>query len=155
MELDEQLYDSWSINNRINFFMLDAIAPEWPDLELAKGRTIGEQFAHIHNVRLMWLQPAAPELLVGLAKLEKADARDKELLRRSLEVSGQAIEALLRKAAANGGKVKNFKPHVTAFCGYMISHEAHTRAEASFILSQSGHKLDDAIAYGLWEWGKR
>lgn len=153
--MNEQLYDTWNINNRINLYMLDAIAPELLDLKLTKGRSVGEQFAHIHNVRLMWLQAAAPELMVGLTKLEKQDAGDKDRLRRWLEGSGQAIEALLHKSVANGGKVKSFKPHVTAFLGYMIAHEAHSRAEASFILTQAGHKLDDAISYGLWEWGKR
>jgi uncharacterized damage-inducible protein DinB len=154
-DMDEQLYDTWNINNRINLYMLDAIAPELLGLKLTRGRSVGEQFAHIHNVRLMYLQPAAPELMTGLAKVEKQDAGDKELLRRSLEGSGRAIEALLRKSVANGGKVKSFKPHVTAFLGYMIAHDAHTRAEASFILTQSGHKLDDLISYGLWDWAKR
>lgn len=153
--MDEQLYDTWNINNRINLYMLDAIAPELLDLKLAKGRTVGEQFAHIHNVRLMWLQSAAPELMVGLTKVEKQDAGDKDLLRRVLEASGEAVDALLHKAMANGGKVKGFKPHVTAFLGYMIAHDAHTRAEASFILTQSSHKLDDKISYGIWEWGTR
>ena len=33
-------------------------------------------------------------------------------------------EALLGKAVASGGKVKGFKPHATAFLGYLISHES-------------------------------
>ena len=152
--MDDQLCDTWNINNRINLYLLDAIATELLTLKLTRGRSVGEHFAHIHNVRLMCLQPAAPELCAGLEKVEKQDAGDKDMLRHALVASGQAIESLLRKSAP-AGKVKNFKPHVTAFLGYMIAHEAHARAEASFILTQSGHKLDDTISYGIWEWGKR
>lgn len=28
----------------------------------SKGRTVAEQLAHLHNVRLTWLQSAAPDL---------------------------------------------------------------------------------------------
>ena len=80
---------------------------------------------------------------------------DVELLRHSLEDSGKAIEELLKRSIAAGGKVKNFKPHVTAFLGYLISHESYHRAEVGMILTQSGHPLDKKISYGLWEWGVR
>jgi uncharacterized damage-inducible protein DinB len=51
-----QLLETWEIHNRINLFLLDAIAPEHlKDVSASKGRNAGEQFAHLHNVRLMWL----------------------------------------------------------------------------------------------------
>lgn len=155
MDLPEQLYDTWNINNRINIYLLDALGPELLGEKLARGRTVGEMFAHIHNVRLQWLDTAAPELKAGLAKVEKEQAADKEVLRQALEASGKAVDELLHTAVANGGKVKSYKPHATAFVGYMIAHDAHHRAEASFILTQAGHKLDDTVGYGLWDWAKR
>ncbi len=154
MELAEQLYDTWNINNRISLYLLDAIAPDLLALKLTRGRSVSEQFAHIHNVRLSRIEYGAVELLAGLARVEKEAASDKEALREALTGSGKAVEALLRKAVAEG-KVKNFKPHVTALLGYLIAHDAHHRAEASFILAQSGHKLDDLLAYGQWDWNKR
>jgi uncharacterized damage-inducible protein DinB len=62
---------------------------------------------------------------------------------------------LLVKAIANSGKVKNFKPHATAFLGYLISHESHHRGQIGWTLKHSGHPLDQKIAFGLWEWGVR
>ena len=53
------------------------------------------------------------------------------------------------------GKVKNFKPHVTAFLGYIIAHDAHHRSQVIMALKQSGHKIDQKIGYGIWEWGTR
>lgn len=154
--MHEQLIETWRIHNRINLYLLDAIAPEaLVGASPLKGRGVGEQFAHMHNVRLMWLQSAAPDLLEGLAKIEKEQATDKDLLRRSLEASGEAIAVLLDKGIAAGGKIKGFKPHATAFLGYMISHESYHRGEVGILLTQAGYRLDNKVAYGMWEWGVR
>jgi len=155
--MEDQLIETWNIHNRINLYLLDGVAPEALTGISAskKGRKVGEMFAHMHGVRLMWLEPAAPDLLEGLSKIEKDQATDIALLRRSLEESGKAIEALLKRSIAAGGKVKNFKPHVTAFLGYMISHESYHRGEIGIVLAQSGYPLDQKISYGMWEWGVR
>ncbi len=68
--MDEQILDTWNIHTRINLYLLDAIAPEaFNDVSASKGRSVGEQFAHMHNTRLIWLKSAAPELLEGLEKI--------------------------------------------------------------------------------------
>jgi uncharacterized damage-inducible protein DinB len=79
--MEEQLVETWKIHDRINRYLLDAIPPEaLGSVSASKGRTVAEQFAHVHNVRLMWLGSAAPELLSGLQKIEKGGAQDKEAL---------------------------------------------------------------------------
>jgi uncharacterized damage-inducible protein DinB len=103
----------------------------------------------------MWLKSAGPELMSGLVKLEKEQANDKKLLRKSLVDSGAAIGALLSNALEAGGKVKGFKPHATAFLGYLISHESHHRGQIALSLKQAGKPIDKKIGYGIWEWGVR
>ena len=153
---EKQFLETWEIHNRINLYLLDATEPAaLGSLSASKGRTVGEQFAHIHNVRLMWLKSAAPDLLAGLTKIEKEQAADKKLLRQSLTDSREAITALLGRAVLEGGKVKGFKPHVFAFLGYLISHESHHRGQIILSLKQSGKVLDKKILYGIWEWGVR
>ena len=45
-----QMIETWEIHNRINLYLLDAIKEEQlTDIAASKGRTVGEQFAHIHN----------------------------------------------------------------------------------------------------------
>ena len=108
----------------------------------------------MHNVRLMWLKAAAPELLEGLSKIENEAAADKKLLKKSLEDSGKAVSKLFEQTEA-AGKVKGFKPHAAAFFSYLISHESQHRGQIALTLKQAGHPLDKKVAYGIWEWGVR
>lgn len=149
-----QIIETWEIHNRINLYLLDAIKEEQlTDIAASKGRTVGEQFAHIHNVRLMWLKVADPDLFNAQMKIEK-DTITKKILKDELSKSAIAITLLLKKGLEQG-KIKNFKPHPIAFMGYLISHESHHRGQIMLILKQAGHPVDKKIQFGLWEWGTR
>ena len=149
-----QIIETWEIHNRINLYLLDAIKEEQlTDIAASKGRNVGEQFAHIHNVRLMWLKVADPDLFTEQLKIEK-DAITKKILKDELSKSANAISQLLRKGLEQG-KIKNFKPHPMAFLGYLISHESHHRGQMMLTLKQAGHPVDKKIQFGLWEWGTR
>ena len=154
--MTSQLVDTWNTHNRINLYLLDAIEKSsLASHSASKGRSVGEQFAHVHNVRVMWLKSAAPELLTGLQKIEGDAAHDKTVLKSSLVNSGKAIATLLETNLEAEGKIKGFKPHAAAFLGYLISHESHHRGQIALSLKQAGKPLDKKIAYGLWEWGVR
>lgn len=154
--MSNQLMETWQIHDRINLYVLEAIdAESLSSHSASKGRSVGEQFAHLHNVRLMWLKSAAPELLKGLSKVENEQANDKKLLAKSLTDSGKAIGVLLAQSLEAGGKIRGFKPHAAAFLGYLISHESHHRGQIALSLKQAGKPLDKKIGYGLWEWGVR
>jgi uncharacterized damage-inducible protein DinB len=151
-----QLLETWEIHNRVNLYLLDSVPPEHlSDLSASKGRTVGEQFAHIHNVRLMWLKQAAPEFMGKLTKIEKEQAMTKPLLEKAITNSALAMKLLFGKSIESGGKVKGFKPHVTAFLGYLISHESHHRGQIALSLKQSNHPVSKKVSFGIWEWGVR
>ena len=154
--MEEQLLESWAIHDRINHYLLAGV-PEGAlgDVSASKGRTVAEQFAHIHNVRLMWLKASAPELLEGLEKIEKESAGDAARLGEALTASAAAVAELLGRSFAAGGRVKGFKPHAIAFLAYLISHESHHRGQIALTLKQAGHPLDRKVAFGIWEWGSR
>ena len=151
-----QFLETWDIHNRVNLYLLDAIEPEHlKDVSASRGRNVGEQIAHVHNVRLMWLKQAAPELIGKLKKIEKEDATEKQVLRQSIADSGLVMNVLLAKSIESGGKIKGFKPHVAAFLGYLISHESHHRGQIALSLKQSNHPLSKKVLFGIWEWGVR
>jgi uncharacterized damage-inducible protein DinB len=146
------LSETFRINNNINLYLLDAIGEEHlKDQSASKGRSVGEQFAHMHNVRLMWLKASEPLLLRDLEKMEKENGITKTALKKSLQDSSNAIEALLENSPA---KIKGFKPHATAFLGYLVAHEAHHRGQIMLCLKQSGHMVDKKVQFGIWEWGR-
>jgi len=150
----DPIIETWQIHNRINLYLLENIAEEaLAGQSASKGRTVGQQFAHIHGVRMMWLKAAAPQLLEGLPKIEKENI-SKAILKDALELSEKAISQLF-ELAGPGGKIKGFKPHATAFLGYLISHESHHRGQIMLALKQSGHMVDQKTQYGIWEWGTR
>ena len=153
----KQLVETWEIHNRINLYLLDAIEKSsLADVPSdSRGRSVGEQLAHLHNVRLMWLKAAAPALMEGIEKIEIESSADKTALKKSLERSAKAIAELLSASTVISGKVKGFKPHVGAFLGYLISHESHHRGQIMLALKQSGHAVDKKVQFGLWEWGSR
>ena len=101
----------------------------------------------------MWLKASAPELHVKQEKLEGTGLK-KTTIVRHLEQSGEAIRSLIERSLEKG-KVKNFKPHVTAYVAYLIAHDANHRAQIEIALRQAGNPLSDKVAYGIWEWGSR
>lgn len=149
-----QLIETWQIHNRVLLWVLAEIPEEALSAAGPKGRTVGAQFAHTHDVRLMWLKSAAPELLAGLEKIDKGVTGDKAALARALEASGQGIERLLGRAI-DEGRVKSFKPHPVAFLGYLIAHEQFHQGDIGVRLTELGHPLSKKVDFGRWEWGTR
>lgn len=152
--MKSELIETWEINDRLNLFLLKSISEKNLDsISSAKGRTVGEQFAHIHNVRLMWFKQAAPELLSQVEKIDK-EKITKDIILTQLTKSGPAMTQMISRGI-DIGKIKGFRPHPTAFIGYITAHEAHHRSQIILLLKLSGHSVDKKILFGLWEWGSR
>jgi uncharacterized damage-inducible protein DinB len=154
--MSHPLAETWAIHNRIHLYLLDAVSEEaMQAVNPPKSRTVFELFAHIHNVRLMWLKSAAPDLLENTGKIDVKKGGTRDELAAALQASGSAVEKLLLRTAETEGRIKGFKPHATAFLGYLISHESHHRGHIEWALKYGGFPLDDKTHYGLWEWGAR
>lgn len=156
----DAVVESWHIHARIVRFVLDGMA----DGAAAAPKPTGarhplQMFGHMHGVRLAWLEPAAAALAADLPRLSLKSVPSRADVAAALDASAQAIGRLLATALAGdgpaGGRISGFKPHATAFMGYLVAHEAYHLGEIGFVLREMGFPLDKAVAFGMWEWGQR
>ncbi len=152
--LIEQIVEELAISHRITAYLLDACSDDCLATVLPKGWGPAAQFAHLHNVRLMWLDSAKEAH--GLEKLAtKGAAHGRGVLSESLERSGASIRDLVRRALTEGRRVPGFKPHTPAFAAYLVAHDAYHHGELGLICKEIGHPIDKRHAFGMWEWGSR
>jgi uncharacterized damage-inducible protein DinB len=154
LDLSESILQSFAVNEKVNQLLLKNVSPgAWRAEPLGKtGRAIAEIFAHIHNVRLMWLKAAAPDAPQP-DKLERLTCTPSEVS-TALAESAQACSSLIRLALATpGGRVKNFKPDAVHFTAYLMSHEAHHRGQITQPARQAGYPLPKQTGFAMWEWG--
>ncbi len=155
MDNTNTITEAWNVHLRSQLYVLDSISAEPLTATSAiKGRTAGETFAHIHNIRLTWLEVSGPQLMEGISKISKEDSGNHNLLKASLDASGKAIAALLTTSEQAGGKLKGYKRGAAVFFGYLLAHESYHMGEIGIVLNQSGHKLDQKASYGMWNWDK-
>lgn len=154
--MKEQLLTTWQTHQKMNLLLMDNItdAGMQKTLSTRGGRTVYQQFIHVHNVRMQWLEICAKDIFKKYKVLDKEAAFDRKGLRKAFEDSAKGIEELLSRSWDDGGKVKGFKKGVIPMLGYFISHESHHRGNILLTLKQSGEKIPDAVKWGLWEWGK-
>jgi uncharacterized damage-inducible protein DinB len=153
-QLPSALLKAFQTNNRINLYLIENLpAPAWrerpPD---GKGRTIAAIVAHMHNVRVMWLKAAKAEEIPD--QLDRASVTPAQAV-RGLEISCNALESIITRAMESNGRIKNFRPDVAGFIGYLIAHDAHHRGQISMLARQLGHPLPQKAMFGMWEWGSR
>jgi uncharacterized damage-inducible protein DinB len=152
--LPEALVNAFNINDRISRFLIENLPAEaWtakpPD---GKGRTIAAIVAHMHNVRVMWLKAAKAEELPE--QLDRATVTPAEAL-QALEATAGTLSSIIKTAIDGDGRIKNFRPDVAAFVGYLIAHDAHHRGQIAMLARQLGHPLPQKAMFGMWEWGIR
>ncbi len=155
------LVETWLINHRIMLYLLDAVRDDALDGKPIgmRGRNIKELFAHVHNMRMMWLHPINPTLARDIPKLVIQTPQDqfnltKPVLKQSLILSGEALgKGVAERLETNNTDI--FRPNPTAFIGYLVAHEGYHRGEICMTLTQAGYPIDDRILYGMWMWDKR
>lgn len=148
------LVQAWDMNRAANELLLKSIPPAaLGDRYGDRTRTVGAQFAHIHNVRMRWVGFAAREFAGGVAGFPRGAQPGKRELTRALAASAGVIERYL-DACVEAGRVKSWKGPPATFLGYLIAHEAHHRGLAIVALRTGGHKVPQDVVYGIWDWGK-
>lgn len=151
--MSDPIVAAWQTHCRLNQAYLNHIPTEALAAKLdGRGRSVGAVIAHMHNNRLAWLQPGAPDLYQTVDKVQREQTGDKAALLDALAASGTAVAEWLAQSMENGGKVKAFGGQAASFMGYLVAHEGYHHGEIGLILTQAGFPLDKTAAYALWQW---
>ena len=106
--MESQLIEAWQMSNEANFYLLENIAEDYlQDSYTPRTRSVAAQFAHIHNVRLRWLNHAAPKLVVDVQSFPKGAQPTKEELKQALQASQPIVGRFLEECESSG-KVKSW-----------------------------------------------
>lgn len=152
----EEILEAWRTNNRINLYLIERISDAGMRCTLSKrgGRDVARQFAHMHNVRVWHLEKRAKDLAEGLHAFETADTPGKDRLVEALTTSGDAVERYIAEAVAGEARRKTFRKGIVNNLAYFVAHESHHRGSILLTLKESGHKLDQATSYAIWNWDR-
>jgi len=152
--LPDALLTAFDTNDRINQYLIENLPAEaWrADPPENKGRTIAAIFAHIHNVRVMWLKAAQASKIPE--QLERTSVTAAQAM-KGLDQSRAALSGVIKSALESDGRIKGFRPDVAGFLGYLIAHDAHHRGQICMLARQVGHPLPQKAMFGMWEWGTR
>ena len=148
------LVEAWTMSSEVNHYLLKKIpAPALSDSYAPRTRTVAQQFAHMHGVRIRWMQFAAPELVGSLKAFPRGSEPTRAQLASALKKSDKMIARYLERCE-EAGKVKNWKGSPPTFLSYLVAHEAHHRGLAMVAMRMNGRKLPQKTVYGQWQWGK-
>lgn len=152
MDRTKDIVDTWRMNSQVTLYLLENIEDDWLTTKLNdKGRSIGEQFVHINNIRSFWISKVSEKIDL---KIDKKYANNKQQLINTLQKSSHkmsdTIYDLFKKES-----VKGYKPHPTAFFAQMIAHESHHRGQIMAIVTRNNLKISKSVNFGLWNWNNK
>jgi uncharacterized damage-inducible protein DinB len=156
-DLVQQTLHAWQRNAQISDTLIAAI----PDPALAiapygpRARTLGQQLAHVHNVRCGWVGQNHAALAKSLDRFPRGSSPTRGGLRAAFRSSAKALEEVLRQALLGERRIKLFGGEPVLFLAYLVAHESHHRGQIATHLRQQGHPLpEDVVVNGLWSaWG--
>ena len=150
------ILETWAVNEAANETLLEHIDPRAWRAGLPEGsgaKTIASLFAHIHNVRLMWLKMTGKR--IGLPASVDRKRCTKRQVAAALPRSAEAISAHVAAALEReDGRISGFPPNAVAFACYLMAHDAHHRGQIFLLSRQLGYRLPGAARYGVWQWSR-
>jgi len=145
--------DSWERNNLILLNLLRALPPgglEARAMELSPP--VGTLFAHMHYVRLIFVQEDAPEFARPMPQGEWRGVRDPEKIAAWLVESAAAVRDAVVGRLRSGKPMDQHYDHPILFLQHMVWHEGYHHGQIKLALKAAGKALEDeAIGRVTWD----
>ena len=151
----EALLDSWDRSNTILLNLLRAIPERGLDARATDGSpSVGEMFAHIHYVRLIFVFEDAPEFAKHVPEKEWAVERDSGRMAQMLNDSAKAVRDAVKSRVEAGLDMKLHYDHPILFLQHMVWHEGYHHGQIKLALKLAGHPISDKqagpVTWDIW-----
>ncbi len=149
------LLDSWDRNNRILVNLLEALPEGSLEVRAVDGSpSVGEMFAHLRYVRLVFISEDAPEFTRALPEKEWESPRDPKQLRAMLNDSARTVKEAVEGRLRAGRDMDEHYDHPLLFLQHMIWHEGYHHGQIKLALKLAGHPVNDElvgpVTWGIW-----
>jgi uncharacterized damage-inducible protein DinB len=135
----EALLDSWGRNNTILVNVLRALPQGALEIKAMEGGpSIGQLFAHLHYVRLVFVEEDAPEAAVGLPEEEWTVERDRDQMTQMLNQSAAAVRNAVKGRLEAGREMDLHYDHPILMLQHLIWHEGYHHGQMKLALKLAG-----------------
>ena len=151
----DALLDSWDRNNTILVNLLHALPEGGLSISAMEGgRSVAQLFAHIHFVRLVFIQEDAPEFARDLPGEEWANVRDPDRLAQMLKESARVVREAVQGRVSSGRGMDMHYDHPILLLQHMIWHEGYHHGQIKLAFKLAGIPITDqdagSLTWGVW-----
>jgi uncharacterized damage-inducible protein DinB len=148
------LVDSWDRNNTILTNLLRALPDQAPTLKPTDtSPSIGELFAHIHYVRLVFVSEDAPEFARPVPD-EWVQVTDRDRMISLLNESAKAVREAVQGRLAVARPMDIHYDHPILLLQHMVWHEGYHHGQIKLTLKLAGRPLANQdigpLTWRLW-----
>ena len=153
----EALLDSWDRNNTILTNLVRIIPEGGLDARAVEGSpTVGEMLAHIHYVRLVFVEEDAPEFARTPVEhnREWVTERDPDRMTQMLNQSAKVVREAVKSRVQAEQEMEQHYDHPILLLQHMIWHEGYHHGQIKLALKGAGIPFDDEkigpVTWDLW-----
>ena len=153
----EALLDAWDRNNTILTNLVRIIPEGALDARAIEGSpTVGEMLAHIHYVRLVFVEEDAPEFARTPVEHEREwlAERDPDRMTEMLNQSAKAVGEAVKSKVQAEQEMKQHYDHPIFLLQHMIWHEGYHHGQIKLALKLVGRPITNKeagpVTWRIW-----
>jgi uncharacterized damage-inducible protein DinB len=151
----DALLDSWDRSNTILINLLRLVPEGALDVRSGPdGPSVGELFAHMHYVRMVFIEEDTPEFAKPLPEGEWRPVTDRDQIASMLDESANAVGDAVNSRLQSGRPMELHYDHPILMLQHMLWHEGYHHGQIKLALKLAGSPISDRAAspgtWGVW-----